>query len=80
MLIAVKVLDEPDFYPYQIEVDALPPPGTIIEIDDRVFALETLTLRSGERPSGHRSYYELTLRPAGAGASLSRPASRSMRT
>ncbi len=62
MLIAIKVAGEPDFRPAQLEVDAPPPKGTVVEIDRRTFVVDVLTLKSREHPGGRRSHYEVTLR------------------
>ncbi|MET0701685.1 MAG: hypothetical protein ABWY93_18700 [Mycobacterium sp.] len=61
----IKVQGEPDFYPYQLDVDALPPAGMAVDIDGRPFTVESLILRSSERPTGRRTYYEVVLAAAG---------------
>ncbi len=63
LLISVEVVGEPDFWPYQIDVDALPVKGMPAEIDDRLFVVDKVTLKSTERNERRHTYYHATLRP-----------------
>lgn len=63
--VGIKVNTEPDFYPDHLDVDVPPPAGTIVQIGDRTFIVDTLTLHARVRVDGGRGYrthYEATLR------------------
>lgn len=48
--IALEVRGDPDFYPDGLDLPALPPVGTVIDIDGREFSVRRLLIKTTVRP------------------------------
>lgn len=47
--IGIEVPGEPDFYPDHLDVPALPPTGTVVDVDGRKFTVDQLHLKVAVR-------------------------------
>jgi hypothetical protein len=64
--IGLAVDGDPDYYPDHLELDLLPPVGTVVDIDEQLFVVTELRLTSRRRVDGgvgRRQHWVMALAP-----------------